>query len=127
MKGIVVTTANKVYAKEFEEPLHKTLREVIGGYIEVVRPKGLKPPLCMIVDEEGILKGLPVNVLGSALYGTLEHGHPIVGDIVIMQEVTLNGERDISGFNNLDTETIMSEIPNLASGLLERMETEGSV
>lgn len=40
----------------------------------------------MIVNEEGLLKDLPLNRAGSLLYGTQFHGSPIVGDIVIMAE-----------------------------------------
>lgn len=37
----------------------------------------------MLVDEEGLIKGLPVNQLGCIFYGTPEHGHPIVGDVIL--------------------------------------------
>jgi len=39
----------------------------------------------MIVDEEGRLKNRPMNAIGSLLYGTLQHGQPIVGDIILVE------------------------------------------
>lgn len=44
--------------KEIENDL-KVLQELVGGYIETVRFNGIT----MIINEEGKLKGLPVNFL----------------------------------------------------------------
>lgn len=86
IRGIVVTTDGRWRIREFAAPLHQTLGKAVGGYIEHVRPRGLPDPLCMIVNEEGLLLDLPVNPVGCVLYGTEEHGHPIVGDLVILAE-----------------------------------------
>ena len=86
MKGIVITSADDVSVQDFIPPLHESLGRTVGGYIEIVHPQGLQPPYCMIVNEEGLLKKLPLNRAGSLLYGTQFHGSPIVGDIVIMAE-----------------------------------------
>ena len=55
--------------------LLSVLQEAVGGFIEVVS--------CgthtMIVDEEGLLKGLPNNGKASLLAG-----RPIVGTVVVM-------------------------------------------
>ena len=41
----------------------KTLQDAVGGYIEVVRPKDRYLPwLLLIVNEEGLLTGLPTNL-----------------------------------------------------------------
>lgn len=40
------------------------------------------PSVIMLVDEEGLVKGLSENALGCALYGTARHGYPIVGDLI---------------------------------------------
>lgn len=64
---------------------------------ERVRPRRLYYELgaskvCMLVDEDGIQKELPLNIVGSWLYGTDLHGDPIVGTILIIGEtVTLDG------------------------------------
>lgn len=57
------------------------LQAAVGGYIEVVWPRGYD--LVLVVDEEGLLKGRPLNPMGCALYGTLIHGHPIVGPVLV--------------------------------------------
>lgn len=85
MKGILVTTDNTVETRDFGEPLYRTVGEAVGGYIEIVHPMGLVEPLVMIVNDEGLLHGLPMNTVGSLIYGTPNHGHPIVGNIVIMK------------------------------------------
>ena len=76
MKGVVITTADEVSVRDFAAPLNKSLGAVVGGYIELVHPQGLQPPYCMIVNEEGLLKDLPLNRAGSLLYGTQFHGSP---------------------------------------------------
>lgn len=97
MKGILITTDGKVSVEEYDDPLYKTVGEAVGGYIEVVHPRGLRRPYLMIVNEDGLNLGLPVNTIGSLLYGTQEHGHPIVGNAVVMKEGKRLGEPDIVG------------------------------
>jgi len=76
-----------VEISEDAEPMD-ALREMIGcEHLEVVRPNGLPEGYVMIVDEEGLLKGQPkLNVYGSYLYEMHKHGHPIVGNAVIVSE-----------------------------------------
>lgn len=101
MKGIVITTDRTIYKQDFGEPLYKTVGKVVGGPIEIVNPKGFEP-YCMIVNGEGLLTKLPVNYVGCFLYETHTHGHPIVGNIVIMQtDMTLDGP-DIVGLSDAD-------------------------
>ena len=38
MKGIVVTAKDAVEIREFAAPLHKTLGEAVGGWIEIEAP-----------------------------------------------------------------------------------------
>ena len=74
MKGLVFDTENRIQLKDFGEPLLDNLQKEVGGYIEVVHPRYLPEGLCMVVDDEGLLKGSPVNNIASILYGTPEHG-----------------------------------------------------
>lgn len=104
MKGVVVTTDKTVAVRDFGQPLYKSVGEVVGGLIEIVRPRGLPRPYCMIVNDEGLLEGLPLNEFGSVLYGTQFHGSPIVGNIVIMQESSRNGDIDIVGLSDDEAE-----------------------
>ena len=41
----------------------------------------------MAIDESGLSKRLPMNPLGSWLYQTDIHGHPIVGDLLFFKNV----------------------------------------
>lgn len=103
MKGLVITTENKMQVREFGEPAYESIGKAVGGWIEVVHPKGLPDSYCMIVNEEGLLQNLPRNLFGSFLYGTIYHGNPIVGDIVLLKDgYTDAGERDLIGLDEED-------------------------
>ena len=90
MKGIVITTDNDMYVANFRD--FPQIAEKMGWDItEHVKPWGLGPAYCMLIDEEGRLKKegkpkTPINNFGSLMYGMLTHGTPIVGDIVIMKD-----------------------------------------
>ena len=115
MKGVVVTTDVEVRVEDFEEPLYKTVGAAVGGYIEHVRPMRLKEPFCMIVNEEGRLHKLPINLVGSFFYGTDFHNEPIVGNIVIMKDGYRNGEPDIVGLDDTEIERVQNSISTLLS------------
>ncbi len=121
MLGIVVTTTNVFHAQRFAEPLYKTVGEVVGGPIEVVHPRGLAEPFCMIVNEEGLILDLPINPCGCGLYETWKHGSPIVGNIVLMKVDYRNGDRDIIGLSEEEASSIMKQ---LASYGLKKKEGE---
>lgn len=119
MKGLVVTTTNQMYIKEFSDPLYKTVGEVVNGYIELVHPKGLEYPLCMIVNDEGTIRQFPINLLGCMLYGTAQHGWPICGDVVIMEVGYRNGERDIVGLSDGEVVSLISQIKRITKGVVK--------
>lgn len=103
MKGIVIATNNEMRMQEFSEPTYKSIGDAVGGWIEIVRPVRLERPYCMIVNEEGALLNLPMNMFGSFLYGTGYHGNPILGDIVLLKEgINSDGEHDILGLDEQD-------------------------
>lgn len=103
MKGIVITTKNEMRVQEFSEPAHKSIGDAVGGWIEIVHPKRLEYPYCMVVNEEGVLRKLPINSFGSFLYGTDTHGWPIAGNAVLMKEgYNSDGELDILGLDEQD-------------------------
>lgn len=107
MKLIKISTDMKLTIHDFPEGSYleqnKVLRSLIGRNCELyehVMPKRLykelggiskideEPGNCvsMLIDEEGLLKKLPFNVVGSWLYETDVHGCPIVGNILIVGE-----------------------------------------
>ena len=69
---------------------HYTLEElqkaIGGGYIEIVHTKDGR---LMVMDEEGKLKGFPVNPVATGLYryGSQD---PIVGDVLVCDEETID-------------------------------------
>lgn len=104
-KGIVITASGCWFEQEFDEPLYKSVGRAVGGYIEIVHPRGLASPYVLVVNEEGMYN-LPVNMFGSLLYGIMAHGCPIYGNAVIMKEEFRNGEPDVVGLSKRDLLTL---------------------
>jgi hypothetical protein len=65
---------------EIPTPTRDEATRWIGGWVERVFPKKT-PGLMFLRDEAGLLKKLPINLYGCALYGP---GSPIAGDIIVM-------------------------------------------
>lgn len=87
MKTVKVTTDNKVSVIDVNFDDFRSIQQAIGGHFEKVRTQLMAdyfkdPSVIMLVDEEGLVKELPMNAVGSALYGTPQHGCPIVGDLI---------------------------------------------
>lgn len=116
MKGLVITTDSLMRTEEYTNPLHESIGKTVGGWIEVVHPKLLPAPYCMIVNEEGLLLGLPLNPLGSVLYESFRHGNPIVGNIVLCKEGFVEGERDIIGLDEDDIKFLGAMAVSLSGG-----------
>ena len=76
MKTLKITTDNKISIIDLDFD-HKSLREEVGGYVELVRTQKLldyfKTKVVMIVDEEGLVKNLPMNPMGCYFYDTDKH------------------------------------------------------
>jgi hypothetical protein len=85
MRTILLSTHGGDSIQELADT--KALWNHFGGLFEIVRPRRLPPPYCMVVDESGKLKGLQDNQIGSWLYGADKHGVAIVGDVFLMKEV----------------------------------------
>lgn len=117
MKWIVITTKNEMRVQEFSEPVHRSIGDAVGGWIEVVHPKRLEYPYCMVVNEEGVLRKLPINSFGSFLYGTDTHGWPIAGDAVLMKEgYNSDGELDILGLDEQDIKYLCDMVSSVSGG-----------
>lgn len=66
--------------RELPNSEYNTVREAVGGWLELVHvPGGTSDAVAMYVDEEGLLKGLPQNNAASALAG-----QRIVGPVVVI-------------------------------------------
>ena len=56
------------------------LHAVIGGWVEVVRyGANIDPGFIMVVDEEGLIKGLPFNIVATILAGQTIVGTALYG------------------------------------------------
>lgn len=86
----------KVIACNPDKDIFDIGREAIGcDWIELVEAEPLaKDGLLMMIDEEGKLKpgGALINATASALYGTEQHGDPIMGNAVIVRTTGENLE-----------------------------------
>lgn len=86
-KTVKVTTDNKISIIDVDFSNSRSIQEAVGGHFETVRTRLMvdyfhDPSVIMLVDEEGLIKGLPENALGCALYGAPQHGCPIVGNLI---------------------------------------------
>lgn len=111
-KGIVITASGCWFEQEFDEPLYKSVGKAVGGYIEIVYPRGLASPYVLVVNEEGMYN-LPVNMFGSLLYGFMVHGFPIYGNAVIMKEGLRDGEPDVVGLSKRDLLTLGDKLKTM--------------
>ena len=118
MTALVVTTENEIRKVPYDAPHYEVIQEAVGGHYELVRPRGLQEPYCMMVNEEGRLLGLPLNLLGCYLYGTLIHGAPIAGDIMILKLGCYAGEPDVVGMTDEETQRLGDRFMQLSSGMV---------
>ena len=64
------------------------MQEAVGGYIEII---AISKTSYMILNEEGKLKGLPVNVLATRLTrGVLGDDDVVVGDVLLAKKDEIN-------------------------------------
>ena len=79
MKTVKVTTDNKVSIIDVDFSDFKSIQQAIGGSFETVHTQLMadyfkNPSVIMLVDEEGLVKGLSENALGCGIYrGKQEH------------------------------------------------------
>jgi hypothetical protein len=67
-------TSEKVLPANGETFSIEELQEMVGGYFEYV-PVPNKPSMRLVVNEDGLIKDLPINPMASGVYGAV-----IVGD-----------------------------------------------
>ncbi len=86
MKTIRVTADGKISVVDVDFSDIQSVQNMLGGYVEVVHnwrlARLLGEGIVMLVDEEGLLKELPLNPVGSFFYEGL-----IVGDFLLAQIV----------------------------------------
>ena len=92
MKTVKVTTDNIVSVIDIDFDNYREIQKAIGGHFETVHTSQMKkyfgdPSIIILVDEEGLLKSFPMNFFGSLMYGLLDHGRPIVGNLILAKIV----------------------------------------
>lgn len=118
MVGLVVTVKNEMRIVDYDAPHYDVIQKAVGGWYEHVRPKELQAPYCMMVNEEGLLMNLPLNMLGSYLYGTHQHGCPIVGDIMFLKDGYHAGEPDVVGMSKDEALALGEQFKELSGGII---------
>ena len=116
MKTVKITTDNKISVIDVNFNDFRDIQRAIGGHFETVHTQLMAdyfkdPSVIMLVDEEGIIKGLPQNLVGSALYGTAKRGIPLVGDLIF----GIAAGEDIVGITDPEDmkKRLMSTFPGL--------------
>lgn len=110
MKAIKITTDNKISAVEFSNNCIDA-KSILNGWPEYITPRFAEKNTVIIADENGIFKNLKLNKAGSLMYGTQFHGHPIVGDILVIKKgFNKDGEPDYVPLSEKEAETIKEEL-----------------
>lgn len=123
MKAIVIETDGKIYPVDLRKPLYQSASRILEGYFEIVRPRGLARPYCFLANETGLLQGLPRNGIGSWLYQSHIHGHPIAGNIILLKE----SRDDLVGLDPAEIVSITAEMSVLREFLAaEKLFQEGN-
>lgn len=121
MFGLIVTAKNEMSLVEYDAPHYDVIKTAVDGWYEHVNPIGLEEPYCMMVNEEGLLLNLPLNVTGSLLYGTEIHGQPIVGDIIFLKDGYCNGEPDVVGITEDEAQALGDKFVEMTGGVVRWM------
>lgn len=100
--GIKVTTDNQVSVVELSEPMNRSIYAAIGADCFETVSGCLPDGHIMVVDESGLIKNRPVNLLASGFYGPGDFS--IVGDVLFLMVGIRNGERDLIGFSAEEAE-----------------------
>lgn len=110
IKVLKIDTNNHGSVITLPDAKYKTLKGLTGCMMEMVHPMGLREGLVMMVDEEGLLKGLSLNLAGSYFYQTHIHGQPIVGDVYFFREFMGRDGWELAGLRDDDMAYIKEEL-----------------
>ena len=70
-----------------EDTAHIAINEIVGGWFDSVNEGNLN--IVGYINDEGLLIGLPMNAVASALFG-----RPLAGDCVVIGALNEQGEYD---------------------------------
>ena len=86
MATIIKTDGTKVEVQPKDKHGYFSLEELqdaVGGYIELAYLKGGKT---MVINEEGKILGLKINVEATKLYSEVDSNDYIVGDVLVCMD-----------------------------------------
>jgi len=107
MKAIMVKPDDMVNVEEVGG--YKDLVDYFDGFPEIVYPRLLSKPFCMLVDDIGLHRNLRINGFGSKLYGTDRLGNPIVGDIFIMKQAWGSDGFNLAGLTDNEIDGLINK------------------
>ena len=107
---------------DVEINVYSEAKKFINGWLENVHLAGLPSPYCMICDEEGLIKELPLNIIATILYNANNKDNilpiqPIVGKCIICKEAANeDGEIEWMPLNVVDIIKILNilDVLNIA-------------
>lgn len=89
-KTVRVTVDNKIKVLEIPWSLDAKGKAIGADCTETVKTQIMynlfRDRIVMIVDESGAVKGREINQVASFLYGILNHGVPICGDVLFARQ-----------------------------------------
>lgn len=110
MKGLKLYTDGRIETYELPKARENYIslqKSIDCDCIDIVHAVNLKEPYCLVVDDEALLKERPtINLVASYLYGALEHGQPICGDVLIMKDEWMPDGIDTVGLDEADFEEL---------------------
>ena len=86
MNSATIVRANGNVEELTIRPSLKEAQTIVGGWIELVKAKDHSGNAAtLVVDEEGRLKGKPINNSITTTYGQSVFGGYIVGDVIVLK------------------------------------------
>lgn len=115
------TQAVKILECDPQKAIFDIAREAIGcDWIEIVQPDALtNAGYLLLIDEEGKLRerDLKLNCIASDLYGSDQHGDPIIGNAVIVKD----GNECLSLLTKDEAEQLASTLAMNRRNSIEKM------
>lgn len=145
MKIIRISTDLTMTTHDFPtgtyEQQNRFLRDLIGNGCEIcehVMPKRLYECLhmkdaptniagqcvSMLVDEEGLSKENTPNLIGSYLYETDKHHHPIMGNVLFVGEEWTSDGVDFCGIEESEFQTLELQLSNMIAAMKATLKQE---
>ena len=92
----------------YEHVMPRRLYRDFGAIADVTRIPG--EAVALLVDEEGLLKENHINTVASILYETDNHGHPIMGNVLIVGKKWFGSGISFCGIDDTQFETLYPKL-----------------